>query len=625
MKNLSLTALVLILLASATFAQQKPEKPIYYNVSFPNAAHHEAEILMTITNAPSGTLHLRMSRSSAGRYATHEFGKNVYNVKAFNVDGTPLVIKQAEGDVYEIDNHAEVVKVSYTLFGNWTDGTYASIDPSHAHLNMPAVFMWLADKDQDQRLLKFEFADLEKYGWKVATQLKHEGGSVYSAPNMQYMMDSPTELSNHNATAWDDINTDGKKQRINLTIHSNDAPATIDNFGKMVQKVVAEEKAVFGELPTFDYGEYTFLDDVYPTNSGDGMEHRNSTCIVDAAEKVAGNEGNLLGTFSHEFFHSWNVKRIRPKALEPFNFTHANMSNELWFAEGFTQYYGELVLTRAGFNTQDEYNRVLSGLVNAVLNTPGAAKSSATQMSRSAVFTDAGVSIDANNYANNFTTYYYYGGAVALALDLKLRSDFNLTLDDYMRTVWQARGKKMKPYTVPDLQSDLAKLTNDPKFAADFFNRYVNGIEKSNYTDLLAKAGLVLRKAQPGKVWTGFSAVPIRGRSGQARAVGAGLAITSNTTIGSPMYKAGIDVGDVLLKADGKDVADAVALSTIVSAKKPGDKVTINYRNRTGEYETTLTLEENPYLEVVTLEKAGQQSTAAQTAFRNSWLSSKAK
>jgi predicted metalloprotease with PDZ domain len=622
MKKTFLLFSLAVLIAGASSAQTAI-KPIYYAISFPNAVHHEAEITMTISQVP-GFIRLRMSRSSAGRYATHEFGKNVYNVKAANVDGSPLEIKQIEGDIYEVKDHGDVVKVSYTLFANWTDGTYASIDPSHAHLNMPAAFMWV--EGADKRPLKFEFDDLDKYGWKVATQLKHEGSNIYSAPDMQYMMDSPTELSAFKETSWDVLNTDGKKERINLTIHSTDDQGVIDNFGKMVQKVVLEEKAVFGELPTYDYGEYTFLDDVYPTNAGDGMEHRNSTCIVDAADKVAGNEVDLLSTFSHEYFHSWNVKRIRPKSLEPFNFTHANMSNELWFAEGFTQYYGELLLVRAGFHTPEEYTRVVGGLVNSVLNTPGAAHYPAVEMSRKSVYTDAGVSIDPPNYGNTFLSYYYYGGAIALALDLRLRSEFNLTLDDYMRTVWLARGKVMKPYTVADLQTDLAKLTKNPKFADSFFNQYIYGLDKNNYESLLAKAGFILRKVAPGKVWSGLPTQTIRGRSGQAIAMpGAGYAIIANTVQGTPFYNAGIDAGDVLLKANGQDLTDAASFAKVIADKKPGDKITVDYKNRTGAHTTIVTLEENPYLEVVTAEKAGSQLTADQTTFRNNWLSSKAK
>ena len=621
MKKFYLLAITL-LFATASFAQ-KEEKPIFYSISFPNAVHHEAEIVLTIPQAPSGKIFLRMSRSSAGRYATHEFGKNIYNIKAYTPGDTSLAISQVEGDVYEIPQHGNTVKVSYTLFGNWTDGTYTSIDPSHAHLNMPATFLWVVG--QEKRSIKFEFNDLDKYGWKVATQLKNEGANVYSAPSMQYMMDSPTELSAYKISSWD-IDNNGKKEKINLTIHSDDDQAIIDGFAKKVERMVLEEKAVFGELPAYDYGEYTFLGDISLSDSGDGMEHRNSTCITLPIAKVGGFENRLMGVFAHEYFHSWNVKRIRPKSLEPFNFEHANMSSELWFAEGFTQYYGEMVLVRAGFNTVDDYTGTIAGLVNQILNTPGAARSSAAQMSRYSVFADAGVSIDPNNQANMFTSYYTYGGAIALALDLRLRSEFNLTLDDYMRTVWLDRGKVMKPYTIPDLQSDLAKVTNNPKFAADFFNKYINGIEKNNYEELLAKAGLLLRKSAPGKGWAGpLSYGRNRGRSGEAHTTGEEGLPVQISIIGTPIYKAGLDAGDIILKADGKEVKDTQAFTDIVAAKKPGDKVVVNYKNRTGEHEATITLEESPNLEVVTYEKAGKELTKAQTDFRNNWLSTKVK
>ncbi len=623
MKKFYLLAAAL-LFAAVTFAQEGTrQKPVFYSISFPNAAHHEAEIVLTIPDAPSGTIRVRMSRSSAGRYATHEFGKNVYNVKASNADGTSLEIRQIEGDLYEIPVHDDAVKISYTLFANWTDGTYASVDPSHAHLNMPAAFMWVVGLDK--RPIRFQFNDLDKYGWKVATQLKNEGAGVYSAPNLQYMMDSPTELSAYKVSSWD-VDNNGKKEKINLAIHSDDDQGVIDAFAKQIQRMVLEEKAVFGELPDYDYGEYTFLDDVYPTNSGDGMEHRNSTCIVHTAAKVSGNELGLIGTYSHEYFHSWNVKRIRPKSLEPFNFEHADMSSELWFAEGFTQYYGEMLLVRAGFHNVDDYGRTVAGLVNQVLNTPGAARYPATQMSRYSVFADAGVSIDPNNQANMFTSYYTYGGAIALALDLRLRSEFNVTLDDYMRTVWLDRGKVMKPYTIPDLQADLAKVTKNPKFAADFFNKYIYGIEKNDYAALLANAGLLLRKAAPVKGWAGpLSYNRNRGRSGEARTTDeAGLPVQVSI-IGTPVYKAGLDVGDIILKADGKEVKDAQSFTDIVSAKNPGDKIVVSYKNRTGEHETTITLEESPYFEVVTFEKTGKELTKEQTEFRNNWLSTKVK
>ncbi|TWR29762.1 M61 family metallopeptidase [Mucilaginibacter pallidiroseus] len=609
------------MLASAAIAQTG-SNAIVYNVSFPNAAHHEAEISMTIPQVPAGPLKVRMSRSSPGRYATHEFGKNVYNVKATDATGKALTLKQLDGDVYELTAHPSTIKISYTLFGNWTDGTYTSIEPSHAHFSMPASFMW--GIGLENRPAKFVFNDLAKHGWRVATQLKPEGANVYSARDMQYMMDSPIELSAYKETSWVVKNTDGKDETIKLSTHSDDDQATVDKFADMVKKVVLEEKAIFGELPTFDYGSYVFLHDVHPSTAGDGMEHRNSTVIVQPVNKVGGNEQWLLGTFSHEFFHSWNVERIRPKTLEPFNFTHANMSNELWCAEGFTQYYGELALTRAGFHTPDEYTRTLAGLINSVLNTPGAKYFTPIQASRYAIYADAGVAVDQLNTGNIFTSYYYYGGATALALDLRLRSEFNKTLDDFMRQAWLTHGKTEKPYTVEDLQAVLAKVTN-PGFAADFFKRYIYGVEKNDYAALLDKAGYVLRKAQPGKAWIGsLSGGGGRGKSGQTKGAADGVAITSPTIKGTPVYKAGLDAGDVITKVDGNAV-DAAGLSKAVSEKKPGDKLTITYTNRTGEHETVITADESPAFEVVSYEKAGKQLTKQQQDFRDSWLSSKVK
>jgi predicted metalloprotease with PDZ domain len=609
----------IFLLAAAAFfvfaanAQTKVRNEVYYTVSFPNATHHEAEITMTLTDVSRGTIRVRMSRSSPGRYATHEFGKNIYNVKAKDLEGKRLSVKQVEGDVYEIANQGTVVKVSYTLFGNHTDGTYVSIDASHAHLNMPASFMWA--EGLANRPIKFEFVDIDKAGWKVATQLKNEGANVYSAPDLQYMMDSPTELADVKTSSWDLVNTNGKKQKMGIAVHSDDDQATVDNFAKMVQKIVLEERAVFGEQPDYDFGSYTFLDDVHPSNFGDGMEHRNSTSIVDGADKIAGNEKYLLGTYSHEFFHSWNVERIRPKSLEPFNFEHANMSNELWFAEGFTQYYGEMLLVRSGFNTVEEYTPTIAGLVNSVTASPAPGKYPPTQMSRYAVFTDAGVAIDATNYTNIFTSYYYYGGATALALDLRLRSEFKITLDDYMRQVWLAYGKTGKPYTIPDLQAVLAKVTN-PKFAAAFFTDYIYGIKKNDYQALLANAGLLLQKAQPGKGWMGRV---------QSKLSNGGLMITGSTASNTPVYKAGIDAGDIILKIGGQEAKTLSATADAVKDKKPGDKIAVTYKNRTGTHETTIILEESPAYEVITFEKAGKELTQQQKDFRSSWLSSKVK
>ncbi|RYE01449.1 MAG: PDZ domain-containing protein, partial [Sphingobacteriaceae bacterium] len=295
-------------------------------------------------------------------------------------------------------------------------------------------------------------------------------------------------------------------------------------------------------------------------------------------------------------------------SLEPFNFEHANMSSELWFAEGFTQYYGEMLLVRAGFHKVNDYTNTLSGLVNQALNTPGAAHYSPAQASRYAVFADAGVAIDPTNKANIFTSYYTYGGATALALDLRLRSEFKLTLDDFMRAVWLKHGKTEISYTIPDLQNVLAKLTGNAVFADTFFKQYIYGFEKNDYKTLLANAGLILQKAQPGNGWMGNLNLAARNEQ---------QIIISNTIMNTPVYKAGLDMGDILLKADGQPITSNKMLTDLASGKKPGDQIKIDYQNRSGAHQTTITLEENPLLEVVTFESNNQTLTPQQQAFRN--------
>ena len=595
------------------FAATAQQNAIYYEVNFPNAIHHEAEISMVLREVPSGPLKIRMSRSSPGRYATHEFGKNVYNFKAFDGNGKVLNFTQPAGDEYTIASHGTNVRITYTLFGNHIDGTYAGFDETHAHMNMPATFAYPIGWDNRPRKVKFIFDD--KQNWKVATQLKQEENGIYAAPNLQYFMDSPTEIAAYKTASWEVKSADGKSQTIHLVSHSNDEQATIDNYATMLKKMVAEQTAVFGELPTFDHGNYYFLHDVLPQYAGDGMEHRNSTVIVQRTPKIAGYESRLLGTFSHEFFHAWNVERLRPKTLEPFDFSHSNISDGLWLAEGFTQYYGSLLLTRSGFLTQENAAQTFNGIVNAVLTSPGAKNFSPIQASQYAVFADAGVAIDQTNKNNIFTSYYIYGASVALALDLHLRTEFKLTLDDYMKALWKAHGKPEIPYTMPDLEKVLAQLTKNPAFAADFFKNYVYGTAKNDYAKLLLNAGYVLRKANSGKAYTGFGRVSFED----------GKAILGSTNQGTPAYDAGLDIDNILLTVDGAEVKDQAALTKIIDAHKPGDVITITYSYNGLEKSTKLTLAENPALEIVSIEKTGGTLTPAMQSFRDNWLNSQIK
>ena len=589
-----------------TFAQK-----INYEVSFPNLVHHEANIAVTVRDAPQKDLTFRMSRSSPGRYATHEYGKNVYNVKAFDKSGREIAVQRVDGDVYKVSGVNGFVKMQYTLYANHADGTYAGLDQNSIHLNAPATFMWIRELQKAPVEVKF---DVPKEGnWTIATQLKPGAQpNTFSAADLQYFMDSPIKIGKLTIKEWTLNNPDKKPAKFRLALEVSGSEALAEEFAAKVKRITQESQMVYGEFPAFDFGQYTFLASINPYVKGDGMEHRNSTMISIPTGFTAAN--NLLGVFSHEFFHAWNVERIRPKTLEPFNFEKSNMSFELWFAEGFTQYYGDLILARAGFDSPEEYCQTLSFLVNTKENTAGAKRISPVEASCNAVFVDAGVSIDKTNYPNIYTSYYPYGASVALALDLQLRTR-GLTLDGYMQAVWQKHGKPEVPYQVSDLQDVLVAYSKDKAFAEGFFAKYVNGHESFDYAPLLQMAGLTLKKQFADKAWIG----DVRFKEGTE------LTILSNTIIDSPLYTSGLDIDDQILKLDGKAVSTQAELTAILNAHKPGEEIAVEYRHREETKMGMLTLKENPRWIVEMNETVNLPVTEEMKKFRKDWLGSKIK
>ncbi|MGH9800603.1 MAG: M61 family metallopeptidase, partial [Blastocatellia bacterium] len=359
-------SILLLLFAATAYAQGKVE----YEISFPNVAHHEAEISVTFTGVPAGKpLEVRLSRSSPGRYSAQEFSKNVYSVRATDEKGAALSFTRPNPTQWNVSGHHGKVLVSYTLFGDQGSGTFTGIDVSMAHLSIPATFMWARGLENAPITVRFKRPVPE---WKIATQLVPTADpEVFTAPHMQYFMDSPTMLANFRLREWP-VQSNGKTYTIRLAINDPAASdAEVDEFAEMCKKIVAEQNAIFGEAPDFDFGTYTFISNYVPQIGGDGMEHRNSTSLTSTRSIKGGGRGNL-GTVSHEYFHAWNVERLRPRTIEPFSFEDANVSDGLWVGEGFTQYYGNLAMKRAGFSGDDAgFARGLEFTINSVVNAPG--------------------------------------------------------------------------------------------------------------------------------------------------------------------------------------------------------------------------------------------------------------
>ena len=584
----------LFLISVLSFAQTNS-----YEISFDNAIHHEAKIKVSFPNVKSHELIVSMSRSSPGRYAIHEFAKNVYGFMATDSKGKRLEVTRKNPYSWNVSGHDGTVNVEYLLFANRADGTYSQIDDTHAHLNMPATFMYA--EELEHRPIEISFNSPENSNWKVATQLKMTEENTYMAPDLYYFMDSPTELSDFSLR---EFNLDG--QNIRFALHHNGSDVEFDEYFDQVKRIVKQEKQVFGGLPAFDYDEYTFIACYLPNVSGDGMEHRNSTILTDTEGLADGGMKGNIGTVSHEFFHSWNVERIRPNDLEPFEFSNANMSGSLWFAEGFTSYYTNLILHRANILTVEEYVKSLNGTFNYVWNSPAHQFFNPIEMSYQAPFVDAATSVDPVNRENTFISYYSYGSVLGLALDLELRNN-GLNLDDFMKQVWNTFGKTEVSYTIEDLHESLNKYTGTA-IGDNFFKNYIYKSEMPKYAELFKTVGLKLTQ-DTEKGYFGAS----------LKASENSLQISSNPKIGSPAYKANLNSGDIITAVNGKPISSMKDWEAIISESKSGTELELSYTRDTMEKKTIVTLSKDPTYTISIDDNADKKSLKA----REAWLATK--
>lgn len=615
----AVSVLLVLVVCAPALAQSliSSQAPVTYRITFSEAQHHRMQVEVSFAEVPARPLEVLMSRTSPGRYAVHEFSKNVYDVQIDNGSGGALAVQRPNPGQWDVSGHGGTVRVRYKVFGDQTDGTYLGIDSTHAHINIPAALMWA--RGLETRAVRVTFEPPPGSSWKVATQLHQtDDPRTFTAANLYYLIDSPTELSDFV------LRTFTLEQPFRIVLHHDGNDRDAEQFTADVERIVREERAVFGELPTFE-APYTFIADFLPHVSRDGMEHRNSSILTSpGALRVPEERLDIVSTAAHEFFHSWNVERIRPRSLEPFRLDAPNPSGELWFSEGFTQYYEPLILQRAGLVNIDRTAATLGDMVDSVIRTPARRYRSAEEVSRLAQFVDQAAWSDRTNWDNTFISYYTWGAAIGLGLDLSLRarSSHKVTLDDYMRTLWReygrpggpAEGLVARPFTLSDLRDRLAEVSGDKVFATEFFERYIQGREVVDYQALLARAGFILRKQNPGRAWIG--PILLRSDRGTSR-------ITQYTLEGSPAYSAGLDRGDELVSFDGATVSSADRLEELVRRRKPGDKVRATIRRNGITHELTIDVEEDPHLELVLAERTGRQLTPAERAFRDAWLGSK--
>ncbi len=246
MRSIRIVLSVALLLAAAGVASA--QAPISYRLTFPAPAHHWMQVEATFPDAGTSPLHVYMSRTSPGRYALHEFAKNVYDVRAFDGAGKPLAAVHSRPYEWDVTSDDGTVRVEYRLYGDRVDGTYLAVDTTHAHINMPATLMWAGG--MEMRPVKVEFVPPAGSDWKVATQLHATADPhVFTAGNLQYLMDSPAEFGTFTMRTFSE---GGRTFRIAL--HTPGAASEADAFAADVHKIVRQEGAVYGEFPQYEPG-----------------------------------------------------------------------------------------------------------------------------------------------------------------------------------------------------------------------------------------------------------------------------------------------------------------------------------------------------------------------------------
>lgn len=613
--------LFLIITASPAFPQDAPLK-INYKLAMPHPNSHLFEVAIEVELPPEvklESLDLQMPKWSPGRYAVFDFAKNVQEFHALGgiCPKTPLKCVLPDFPVTRVDNQTWRVSmmnthsatISYKVFGDDLSGTFSELNSRHANYNGGCVFMYVVDHKQDPVTLMID----PPKDWRITNgRMDRPNQTEWQFPNWDIMIDTPTEI----APDWteDEFKVDGKQYYVvvhSLGSEGGKRPALV----KDIEKIVKAETAMWGP-PEFE--SYTFLIHFAADNhSSDGMEHLTSTqVIMPGALGDPGMYEETLDAIAHEFFHVWNVKRLRPIELGPWDFTRPANTRGLWIAEGITNYYGHLMQRRAGiWDDHRLFNELISQLTE-VENAPGSRLMSAENSSLSASFIDDAVHAQQTNLANTSVSYYPKGEVVGLTLDLLIRGKTagKGSLDEVMRRMYDEfylkspnatyylRGKGYRNEDFERVVTEVAGVD-----MSDFFKRYVRGVEPPPYDQAFAQAGLRLVREPSQPVWVGMSA-----DENETTSLKVGRIVT-----GSPAEAAGLEVGDTILLFGGLKSTAKTWLQSL-GRYKPGETIELKVQRDKDTMKKKLTFGE-PRMMNYRIEEVKDASSEAK-ARRVEWL-----
>jgi predicted metalloprotease with PDZ domain len=495
-----------------------PRFDIAYRIAMPDPAAHLYDVRIDIGNVSGDVVRLQMPVWSPGRYARFDFARTVQDLTIAGSTGAPLRYERENGSLWRVyPAGGRSIAIHYRVFANTLSGTFSVLDTAHANWNGASLFMYVVDHKPDPVRLHVDLPA----GWHIVNgDARRSDQTDYRFENYDRLIDTPTEVAP--ALMVDSFNVDGRIYRTMVHHNGPSSSSARRRFVADVQKLVRYENTVFGPPPL---EMYTFVFNIGYAG-GDGMEHLFSTQIIDR-DPWRDEDTPLAGveTAAHEYFHVWNVKRVRPMALGPFDYTREQYQPSLWVAEGWTQYYGQVALFRAGVLPRAGfYGMVASSIVRPNLIAPGRKEVSARVASFEAPFWDGAQPGFAVN-RNSFFSYYTKGAGLALYLDLLIRSRSNnaRSLDDAFRNLrrssWEQPNASYylrgRGYTEDDVERAVSEAAGTDLH--DWFTRHVGGTEDPDFDAALGWAGLrLVRGAAEWSIEENPTATPaqLRVRSG---------------------------------------------------------------------------------------------------------------
>ncbi len=564
---LQITTLVL-LAGSALPAQTSAplSSDISFAVSMPKPYTHLLEVEMRVKvpanlQVPNES-DLVMPVWTPGSYLIREFERHVQDFAA-DANGRALDWTKVNKNTWRVKTGgAREWRATYRVYANELSVRTSELNSDHAFWNNAALLMYRDGLIDAPATLRITPAP----GWKIATGLAAVAGepNTFRAENFDILYDSPVECSNFKQI---DFQVRGVPHRIVIDGEGNYDP---NRMLAGMQRIVEAETALFDDIP---YHDYTFILHLR-SNTGGGLEHLNSTALGFRRSNFSTEEGyrSFWSLVAHEFFHLWNVKRIRPDALGPFDYTKENYTRLLWVAEGITDYYGQLMPRRAGLISDKTYLDSLAKRIQDFQNTPGREKMSAEESSF-----DTWIKLyrPDENSVNSAISYYDKGELLGLLLDLDIRRRTHgaKSLDDVMRYLYDEFFKKGRNYTPADVQKACELMAGAS--LDQFFSRYVRGRDDLEpiYNEILAGAGLRLEQAGIG-LGQPDGLVPVKAFLGaDLEQTGDRLLIT-HVRAGTPAYEQGLNANDQIVALDGARVTKET-LEARIAEKKPGDKVRV--------------------------------------------------